>query len=290
MSPRFTPKPSFIRYQLLDDRRLLAAAALLSASILLIGAALLLPSRAEGGVAAPLQPIESTPAVVTLLAPTRTITAGSSIEPGLLRAVRWPVSAIPDDAVRDRAEIRGRYAVADLPAGVPLTRMLTVTEPPATGLQPGEGKRLVTIEVDAQTGVERWASPGAVVDVILNSTVNGQATAAVLVERAVVRSRGGDSNREVNPAIRTVEARTTVTLETSFDDALRIEVGKSSGRLTLFMRPPNEIRSVGPRAVSLGQIKRGVEAPVKSADCGRVRAHGEQFILGCDGKLRPVDE
>ena len=96
---------------------------------------------------------------------------------------RW----VPDDAIHDVNDIKGKVAAATLNKGAVLqTSMLQ--DPP----QLAEGYREVSIMIDAETGVAGKVTPGSRVDVV--STVEDPNTAAqqaqIIIQNALITEVG----------------------------------------------------------------------------------------------------
>lgn len=187
---------------------------------------------------------------VVLIAPTSRIPKGTKLTPEQLREVHWPRDQVPEGAVRTMDDALEMFATAPLPANQPILRTSVASTPPSFGL--GEllppGHRAVTIEVDAVSGVEGWATPGAHVDVYLTylDPKEGVHKTRVAVEDAIVLSYGGKAKRS-NPALPSDQAdvASTVTLAVTFEDSLKIQTAKAIGRITLALRNSNDLADQG---------------------------------------------
>lgn len=186
---------------------------------------------------------------VVLVAPTSRIPKGVKLTSGHLREVSWPRDQVPEGAVRSLNEIIGMYTADALPANQPIANGSVAVTPPTYGI--GEllppGHRAVTIEVDAITGVEGWATPGAHVDVYLThrDQETGIFKTRVAVEDAVVLSYGGETRKLNQTDGERTKIQNTVTLAVAFADSLKIQTAKAVGKITLALRNSSDVASQG---------------------------------------------
>lgn len=237
---------------------------------------------------------ESTFGTVMLVAPTARVPKGVKLSGGYLREIHWPRDQVPEGAARSMGDLVGMYTVSALPANQPIVRAMVAPNPPSYGI--GEllpaGHRAVTIEVDAITGVEGWATPGAHVDVYL--THRDQSTGVfktrVAVEDAVVLSYGGET-KKINQVDRErTQIQSTVTLAVAFEDSLKIQTAKAIGKITLALRNSTDVASQGSGEFAADDWN-GQQAPKVERD--RFVSKGfakftdatggeHQFVLGSD--------
>lgn len=190
--------------------------------------------------------IKETPIdMVEVLIPVQTIEQGKPLEPSLFRKEKRVKEGLSPKVVRDFEEIQGFYARTLIVPDQPLhSDYITKTRPVNEIIQQiPEGFRAVTIRVDQISSVEGWARPGALVDVVWASKVNGQAAVTVIVERAKILSAeritenqnqaqegGGDPKNMGGPV------PSTVTLLVTSDDANKIQLATTAGTLSLNLR------------------------------------------------------
>ena len=205
--------------------------------------------QAKESVVATETPQENSFGTIMLVAPASRVPKGVKLTSGYLREVHWPRDQVPEGAVRSLAEAVGMYTAEDLPANQPIVIGSVSPTPPTYGI--GEllppGHRAVTIEVDAITGVEGWATPGAHVDVYLThrDQETGVFKTRVAVEDAVVLSYGGETKKlNQNEGERT-KIQSTVTLAVAFEDSLKIQTAKAVGKITLALRNSSDVASQG---------------------------------------------
>jgi len=222
-------------------------------SLILIGTILIYNSTVvEAGkdiVVEPAVDSEIAFGTVTLIAPATRIPRGTRLASSMLREVHWPRDQVPEGAVRSIADIDGMYAGGVLPANQPILRNSIGSNPPSLGISEllPPGHRAVTIEVNAISGVEGWATPGAHVDVFLTYLDQEERLykTRVAVENAVVLSYGGKAKKIEDSELERTEVRSTVTLAVPFEDSLKIQTASAVGKITLALRNSGDMNGQG---------------------------------------------
>ncbi|MCB0336449.1 MAG: Flp pilus assembly protein CpaB, partial [Bdellovibrionales bacterium] len=154
----------------------------------------------------------------------------------------------------------------------------------------------VTIEIDSQSSVEGWARPGTKVDVTLTYMSNQELTSKVIVQNARVLSYGGDATLVTDHFgslnRKSVKPGSTITLEVSPGDALKIQTSKQLGSLSLLMRAPEDDKAAAVTEVDRNLIdgaKAKIEPQVKTCKRGKMRLEGKEYIIDCDGSIAQLD-
>jgi len=230
---------------------------------------------------------------LTLLAPEKFVRAGTKLTDIRFKEVYWPRNQVPNEAVRDMAELRDMYASADIPEGMPVQRNQLTREALNINLPLTPGNRAVTIEIDATSGIEGWAMPGSRVDVVLTYTNDGELTSKVIVQNARVISLSGESKATNETRTRGVrrEARTTITLDVSPEDALGITTAREMGHINLLMRAPEDNKSAPVEEMKRKDFDSTDKKAEKERHCtkGTMKMGGQDYIIGCDGKVERLD-
>lgn len=245
---------------------------------------------------------ESTLGHVVLIAANTKIQKGTKVTGTYLREVHWPRDQVPEGAARSIAEVENMFATSVIPENQPILRTSLSSSPPTFSI--GEllpaGHRAITIQVNATSGIEGWATPGAHVDVFLTylDQKDGENKTRVVVENAVVLSFGGSVK---TPDKESLEGRgmnfaeqSTVTLAVPFSDSLKIQTAISMGRITLALRNANDLHSPGQGVFSASQWDQSqrqqqVERRPVSMSKGYARitdsdGSERQYVLGQDDK------
>jgi len=233
---------------------------------------------------------------VSLLAPERPISAGTSLAEVTFKQVYWPRNQVPEGAIRDLSEVQGFFAKTNLSPGAPVQRSHLTSEVDSSLLKLTPGQRAVAIDIDASSAVEYHIRPGSRVDVILTHYVNRELTSQVIVQNARVLSLGGDvssADPSAGGGRRGRLAMQTATLDVATDDALKIQTARRLGQLSLMMRSAGDVTPVLGEGVRGRDINKEIGTSASSASkvCskGRIRIAGKgEFLLDCDGSMTPV--
>lgn len=188
--------------------------------------------------------------MVDVLVPLRELEPGKPVDPSMFKVVKRPSLGLSDRSVRSFEQIRGLYARAVVPAGEPFVSDAMTSVRPSNKVAASIpiGFRAVTINVNATTGVEGWANPGASVDVHWITSFRGEKTATILVENAKVLS--AERQVEAESAV-SGPVPATVTLLTSERDAQKISLASTEGQLVLHLRGASD---PGKGAASTGTL------------------------------------
>jgi pilus assembly protein CpaB len=264
--------------------------------------------EATQSVAAPAQQMDQIAfGTVVLVAPKAAVPNGTKLSQVAFREVHWPRNEVPEGAIRNVADIRDMYAKVDLPGNQPILRANLSPTPLIGGVADliPPGHRATTIEVDATSGVEGWATPGARVDVIVtyhDTRLNVKKT-QIAVEDAVVvsfngqtRTGGGIQGAAGSVNVPRFSNTATVTLAVPTNDALRIHTARAMGKISLILRNTGDVKATGDLSVSQDDFQRGAkEENTKSEATGFVRystGDGErhQIELHKDNKWYAVED
>jgi pilus assembly protein CpaB len=238
--------------------------------------------------------------MVEVLVPIQKIEQGTQLEPSMFRKENRPKVGLSPGAIKDFEQIQGTFAASLVVADQPLHQeYVTKVRPvnPITKKLP-EGYRAVTIKVDEKTAVEGWVAPGAHVDVVWVSELNGRKAIQVIVENAEVLSANklteqSQHQQNANPAA--AQAPNTITLQVSTEDSKKIQLASMHGTLSLSLRGDRDSgKTAASRPLTLDDLYGGTkpqEAP-KQECLGKVKTCTkdglcEELCLGRDGKLTP---
>ena len=238
--------------------------------------------------ARPVAPVSS----VNLFITAQGVRVGTSLDDVKFNEAYWPRHTVPDDAILDRTELKGKFAAREIPENVPITRKDISTEKKVESLPITPGMRAVTIQVDAASSIEGWARPGARVDVVLTFQEGGELKSKVIAQNARVLSAGGES--QANNLIGTASRATsvsTITLEVTPNDALVIQTSRQLGSLSLLMRSAADEKAVSTTEVGAAQIRGGGQGKKRTESCnsgGTMRIGGKEYIIDCNGQFQPL--
>ena len=292
MGSHFSRNPGSLNRRGEKERVLLIAAAGLAASLVIIMVVVLNYKReaiASQTNTVANQPIVPVPmGTVTLFVPDREVAAGTKLAEVAFKEVYWPRNQVPTNAVLDLAEIKNQFAKVNLPAGLPVQRQSLTAVAGRAGLPVTAGNRAVTIEVDRAQSIEGYTTPGSVVDVVLTYHEEGNLTSKVIVEGARVLSLGGESNQVEKRRPGVPVTQTTITLDVSTQDALKIQTARQMGRLSLMLRNDIDRKAVDTTVITAEDFnaKEKKVAP-KASVCtrGTMRMGNISYVVNCDGTM-----
>lgn len=201
----------------------------------------------------PIQPV--TPKVEFLVASMR-IEEGTQLEDHMFNRVSEDVDKMPTAAVRAQnlPVVIGKFANKLINANSPLVMDDVSDARPMSGLSITPGYRLVTITVDARSGVEGYAKPNSRVDVLWTYAQGGKKSVATIARFIKVFSVSGTTKSSGDRAA--VSAATTVTLLVTERDAKKIELARTLGELSLSVVGDLETTTASnePEAVTLADL------------------------------------
>ncbi len=297
MGSTFSRNPGSMHRRGEKERLLLIAAAGLAASLVIIMVVVLnykreaIASQASSAANQTIVPVPM--GTVTLFVPDREVAPGTKLSEVNFKEVYWPRNQVPANAVLDLAEIKNQFAKANLPAGLPVQRQSLTAVAGRAGLPVTSGNRAVTIEVDRAQSIEGYTTPGSVVDVVLTYHEEGNLTSKVIVEGARVLSLGGDSNQAEKRRPGASASQTTITLDVSTQDALKIQTARQMGRLSLMLRNDVDRKAVDTTAFTADDFNaKGHQSDKKQSVCtrGTMRMGDTSYIVNCDGTMVQLKE
>lgn len=180
------------------------------------------------------------PTIVRVVAAAEEIPFGSPIEGHKLTAIDWPADSVPAgvftsfEDVLPTAGVDPRRAKRALAQGeILLASKLSDFGEKVTIVQTlGENNRAMAINVDAQTGVGGFVTPGDFVDIVLTQGKNESLRAVTILQNIRVIGVDQTADEDVDqPGI----AR-TVTVEVTPDQGQRLALAQKAGQLSLSLR------------------------------------------------------
>jgi pilus assembly protein CpaB len=184
-----------------------------------------------------------------------------------VRLVSWPKDAIPAGALRTVAEAEGRVVRSSVVAGEPLLEAKLAPQLAGRGgIMPmliPEGQRGVTIKVDEAIRESGFVLPNSHVDVLVSMPkrpASMERIAKLILQDVLVLAAGQAVEIRDNKPV-TV---TTVTLALTPDQAERLALAQTEGRLTLATRNLRDNRLVETRGI-VTETLLGTSAPASGS-------------------------
>ena len=211
---------------------------------------------------------------VDVVVAAKDLSVGSKITSDSVKVVRLPEAAVPGTAIRQKTEVLERGVVLPIVAGEFILPSKLAADKAGSGLPSliPPGMRAVSVRVNEVVSVAGFVLPGTRVDVLLTGTpgVGGsdQQTTTVLENVAVLATgQTLERNSAGNP-----ENAAVITLLVSPDDAQKLTLASSQGKIQLSLRNPLDTKQQDLGMVNTNSLYR-VGAPVRPAPTAtRVRS------------------
>jgi pilus assembly protein CpaB len=213
--------------------------------------------------------------VKTVTVPTRRVvianadlSLGSELRPDDLKSVDWPASAVPEGAFDDPAKLLGRGLISSVVRNEPILPGKLASKEAGSGLPPiiPPGKRAMSVRVNEVIGVAGYVLPGTRVDVIATQNPSNRAedmTSKVVLSNVQVLTAGTRIEHDTKDG--KPMAVTVVTLVVTPDEAERLSLASTEGKIQLALRNPLDLESPETAGVRPGMLMGNVQqrpAPV----------------------------
>ena len=169
------------------------------------------------------------------------IPIGTKIIPEQIMLVQFPAESMPDGTFDNVDKLTGRVAVVNIGAREPITDSRLAPEGTAAGLSAviPEGYRAMTVKVDDVVGISGFIMPGTLVDVVVVITpeepTNGRGPISkIVLQNIKVLANGQNIDKPENE--RDANSVKAVTLQVTPEEAEKLALASSEGRLQLVMR------------------------------------------------------
>ena len=220
------------------------------------------------------------------------IPVGSRIIPEQLQVAQFPRSVAPDGAFTKIDEnLVGRVAVSKISAREPITESRLAPIGSAAGLTSliPEGYRAMNVRVDDVVGISGFIMPGALVDIVVvvepaDNSSQRERISKIVLQNIKVLANGSNLDKPKNE--KEAERVKTVTLQVTPEQAEKLALASSEGRLQLVMRNSidqgDEVTSgatkktllSGERALPVPEAGFGEDKPAPRATTPkRIRSH-----------------
>jgi pilus assembly protein CpaB len=188
---------------------------------------------------------------------------GDRLEEGSIRVARVPVSLIPPGAFRAGSPIAGRGIILPISKGEFILNSKLAPEKAGSGLPSliPQGMRAVSVRVNEVVAVAGFVVPGTHVDVLLTGTPGGgnDAQTTTVLENVAVIAAGQKLERN---AAGDPQTTPVITLLVAPDDAQRLTLAASQGKIQLALRNPMDTKPTGPATTRTGGLFGISAAPV----------------------------
>lgn len=171
--------------------------------------------------------------------------AGTRLDFEHLASRSFPVGLVSSDSVdpAHHARLAGMVLQTSLRAGDPiLPAHGRRTTPSAFSSHLGEGRRAVTMPVDAINSVSGLLQPGDLIDLYVSFEYQRRRITAPLLQGVLVLATGTQTQSPIEAGVDPRGAYSTVTLDASPEDAVKLVAARQSGVITAVLRHPHDDR------------------------------------------------
>jgi len=185
---------------------------------------------------------------VRMVVAAKDLPMGTRLKDADLKLVEYPEKNVPKGSIFQKARATDRVLMAALATNEPVlqARLSDGASPEGVASTIERGYRAVTVQITDATGVAGLIQANSQVDVIFTRPGSmAEATTSTILQKVKVLSVG----RAV-PTGQTVDPRApkspTVTLVLKPDDAQKLELAKSQGKISLTLRNPTDEVNAAP--------------------------------------------
>jgi pilus assembly protein CpaB len=209
---------------------------------------------------------------IDVLVASKDLAVGSKITNDSIKLVRIPEASVPANVIRQKTDVLERGVVLPISAGEFILPSKLAADKAGSGLPSliPPGMRAVSVRVNEIVSVAGFVLPGTRVDVLLTGNPGGggndQQTTTVLENVAVLatgqkleRNTSGDPENAI-----------VITLLVSPDDAQKLTLASSQGKIQLTLRNPLDTKQQDLGLVSTNTLYRG-STPVRPAATATIR-------------------
>src|ERR1700730_16224145 len=194
------------------------------------------------------------------------IAVGAKVTESDVKLVRFPVADLPSNIFHLKTSVVGRGAILPIARGEFFLPSKLAGENAGAGMQSliPPGMRAVSVRVNEVIGVAGFVVPGTRVDVLLTGNPTGapdQETTTVLENVAVIATGQKPEGKTAGEP----QLAPVITLLVSPDDAQKLTLATTQGKIQLALRNPLDTRQQELASVGTSKLYRGVIAPAPVA-------------------------
>src|SRR5215470_10227185 len=203
------------------------------------------------------QPVATQPLVVAAVP----LQLGARLDINNLRVISWPLNHPVAGMVTRIEDCANRALITPLAENEPVLESKLAPKESGAGLPATipEGMRAITVAVNDVVGVAGFVTPGTMVDVLVTGQMPGQANNKItrtILENVRVLAAGQkiEQDREGKP-----QTVPVITLLVTPDDATKLTMGSTDGKIQLALRNTIDTKMVNPPPVLQAALFAGIE-------------------------------
>ncbi|NLC35938.1 MAG: Flp pilus assembly protein CpaB [Alcaligenaceae bacterium] len=181
--------------------------------------------------------------VVTRVVAAHDLPAGTRLNADHLAVRQFPAHLVPSDSIdaAHHGQLAGMVLRSALQAGdLVLAAHGRSVEHTAFSSHLGQGRRAVTMPVDAINSVSGLLEPGDLIDLYVSFDYQRRRITAPLLQGVLVLATGTQTVSPLEPSAPPAHGFSTVTLDTSPEDAVKLVAARQSGTITAVLRHPGD--------------------------------------------------
>ena len=204
------------------------------------------------------------PGTVSVVVAARDLDVGTLVTEEDVTLVDWPSDAVPSGYATSPEEVVDRGLLTTVAENAPLLSRQMASPEAGAGMQTTipEGKRAMSVSVDDVVGVAGFVLPGTRVDVVVtmdSNTPTGEPTTQAVLQNLKVLSAGQNiASRPEGEA----EQVPVVTLAVDPEEAEKLAMAHSNGRIQLALRNPLDLELEETAGIQASHLIGGPPAPV----------------------------
>lgn len=170
--------------------------------------------------------------------------AGTQLNADHVAVRQYPAANVSSASIDPQrfTEIDSGVLRVSLQAGDPILPVHIRQENPAPfSSKIGQGRRAITIPVDVINSVSGLLEPGDLIDLYVSFEYRRKKITAPLLQGVLVLATGSQTRPDYEGTDSRSARYTTVTLDTSPEDAIKLVAARHSGMLTALLRHPADI-------------------------------------------------
>jgi pilus assembly protein CpaB len=190
---------------------------------------------------------EKNKAMVQLVVAKADLEKGSVISPESVAVRKVPKEWAHSGAITPEQFGRAEGSVLAYPAsaGEPVIwSQLEGQRMPTFSARLAQGRRAVTVPVDEISSLSGMVEPGDLIDVVVSVKKDNRNFTFTLLQSVTVLATGTKASQDDNDPDGRGRQFTTITLDTTPEDAKRVIAAREVGRVTALLRAPNDASGV----------------------------------------------
>lgn len=198
---------------------------------------------------------------------------GSTINSTQVKTAEWPRANLPQGSFTSSDNVVGRRVLSKYQPGDPIVEAKLVPKEGAPGVliyKIPEGHRAMTVGVDQVAGVAGFITPGNMVDVILTIEPFGarQPVSKIVLQNVPVLAIGQIVEQQEDGKPQVVP---TVTMDVTPEDAEKLAIASTQGRLQLVLRPAGDTQVAQTVGATVTKVMSGVSTAAPRRTTGKSR-------------------